>query len=164
MKKLSFLFLSFLFLFFILTDPCPAGFLETITFEEPSRIFIFKGPFSKPVIAMSQELVFSYEIQTPGSQSHERYYFVTRSGEKSFDLRHTYGTFMGMRGGRPPEEMITILFREGSETYPLPMGTLSFPGCPADVRAHLNILELKVNQLSYQIILPQCLKDVLFKK
>jgi hypothetical protein len=113
---------------------------------------------------MPQEMVFSYEIQTPGSQSHERYYFVTRSGEKSFDLRHTYGTFMGMRGGRPPEEKITIHLREESETYPLPMGTLSFPGCPPDERAQLKILELKVNQLSYQIILPQCLKEVLFKK
>jgi hypothetical protein len=164
MKKLSVPLPLFLFLSLILTPPSSAGFLETITFEEPSRIFIFKGPFSKPVIAMPQELVFSYEIQTPGSQSHERYYFVTRSSEKSFDLRHTYGTFMGMKGGRPPEEKITILFREGSETYPLPMGMLTLPGCPVDVRAHLVVLELKENWLSYQIILPQCLKEVLFKK
>jgi len=141
------------------------GWQETLTIEEEYQNYIFKGQFrdDMPVPAFAGEVLFSYEVQSPGANKHERFYFSGRTGEDSIEVRHTWATFWRFRAGRPSEETLKVAFKEGGE-YPLAMTTLEFPGCTKKETAVLKMLSLKDKILDYRIILPECLKEALKKE
>ena len=144
-------------------SPC-GGWVENLMIEEPNRTIVVQGHFrEEPWGAFPGELVFSYEIQSPQSNHHEKYYFQRVQEEGSVEIRHTWAKFGGFRAGRPDQEILKVPFKEGGE-YPLPMKILTLPGCPPGKSAVLKMLLLKDNRLGYRIILPDCLKEALKKE
>lgn len=144
--------------------PASSGWQETLTIEQEFQNYVFKGQFrdDMPVPAFAGELLFSYEVQSPGANKHERFYFSGRTNEDSFEMRHTWATFWRFRAGRPTEETLKVAFKEGGE-YPLAMTSLEFPGCTKKETAVLKMLSLQDKILDYRIILPDCLNEALKK-
>lgn len=146
----------------IIGSPC-WGF-DRPMIEEPDRTHVFQGHFDEtPWGAFPMELVFSYEVMSPGGSIHDKFYLSAVTGEDAFELRHTWAKFAGFKAGRPSEEKLQVPFKANGE-YPLPMKLLSFPNCPYKNPAVLKMIALEKNRLVYRIILPECLKAALKKE
>ena len=141
------------------------GWQETLTIPEDYQTHVIRGEFreEEPGGVFTGELLFSYEVQSPGSNKHERFYFSGRTGEDSFEVRHTWALFGSFRAGRPEQETLKVTYKPGGE-YPLAMTRLTFPGCTKGDVAVLKMLSLEDKAISYRVILPECLKETLKKE
>jgi len=138
--------------------------LETLMIQEPNRTHVIKGYFKRSGkgIAFPAETIFSYEVQTGTSNIHEAFYFAGQKGDDSFEIRHTWATFAGFRGGKPEGEILKVVFEADAE-YPLPMSYLAMKDCSKKDVPSLKMISLGNNQLGYRIILPVCLEETLRK-
>jgi hypothetical protein len=143
---------------------CFAGFLESQMIIEPDRTYVIRGAFKEAPLgsAFPTETLFSFEIQTGTSNVHEMFYFLGQTGNDTFEIRHTWATFAGFRGGKPSEETLKVDYKPDGE-YPLPMSMMTFPGCDKKDLAVLKMVSLGDNQLRFRIIIPGCLEEALRK-
>lgn len=90
--------------------------------------------------------------------SKRRYDFSGRTGEKTFDIIYTSPSldFSNPRA-KTEEETTYHVYFEPNELFGL-SSARAFPGCASNDQFFLKMLKLKGNSLSFQIILPACIK------
>lgn len=140
------------------------GWHETLMIQEPDKMLVIKGYF-KPAgmgTAFPTETIFSYEVQTGTSNAHEAFLFAGQKGEDSFEIRHTWATFAGFRGGKPEGETLKVEFKPDAE-YPLPISYVTLKNCSKKDLPVLKMVSLGKNQLGFRIIIPACLEEALRK-
>jgi hypothetical protein len=144
-----------------------AVFPQAVTVEEPSRTSHFAGYFDKPGVVAPQGRLFSFESRTPGGDSHERYTYIGRRGDKTIEIAHSAGratmVMFSVKKDKPSEEKLSVVFEEEG-VYPLPMKSLTFPNCTRKETALLKLISLKGDLLEHQIVLPDCLREAIQKK
>jgi len=106
-----------------------------------------------PVKVNPGENIFSFRDKRKGTDlSHyDQYQFIGRTGTDTFEMKHNYGR-MQMKN----EETLKMFFEKDS-TFPLEFW-FGYTSCNNE-KIELKMLNLQGNQLEYEIILPQCLKD-----
>jgi hypothetical protein len=91
--------------------------------------------------------------------SKRRYYFAGRTGENTFDIIYTSPSLeFSNPKAKKEEETTHHVYFEPNELFGL-SSARAFPGCTDNDRFLLKMISLKGNSLSYQVILPQCLKN-----
>jgi hypothetical protein len=87
--------------------------------------------------------------------NHDYYTFVGRTGEKTFELKHTY--FTGPMTKPVIEEKNSYYF---DTNVPLELEIRGFFDCdPKAKKIQVKLIDLKGSKLECQVVLPDCLRD-----
>lgn len=119
------------------------------------------GPFEKPGVVNAGEVMFCFhqaDGKFPQLKWGDVYRFVGRTGENTFEVKYSHYNRTGSKFMQDTEDekILKLYFEKNLEAnlniIPLDSSCIANP-----VYAKLKMLELKGNQLKFQIILPDCL-------
>ena len=134
--------------------------LETINFDDPKNSkweITLDGFFDKTGISNPNDRLFTYfeNLKTAplGLYHGFEYIYLGRTGEKTFEIQHIIIDFVKEI---EKKEKISMYFVKG-DLYPLKRYRMH-SSCSNEDNIFLKMVNLKGNQLEYQIILPDCLK------
>ncbi|MDA8084089.1 MAG: hypothetical protein M0024_10575 [Nitrospiraceae bacterium] len=139
----------------VLAILCVVTALSTAAFGDTEKITAGKselyGCFSKPcTVAPGQSNL--YYNSALGGKFGTTYFFYGRTGDKTFDVRRKATGSFG-------EDSIYHYYFTPNETVDIDYAGGMGNGCAKDDDILLKFIELKGNRLTYQIILPNCLKN-----
>lgn len=152
-------------------DSTFAGDYETIKAvwkEEPDKInyvnirYNSTGTVGPNTIIAESQVTLKYRNPTGYTPTYEvevlkaSYTFLGRTGDKTFEVR-----FIDT-GYDVKNEKISMFFEE-NELVPLDLKVELASSCTKTDKIYMKMFKLKGNQLEYQIILPDCLKNKLEK-
>jgi len=148
---------------------CRADDLEKICYDSLDRKWTYEigGCFSKPCIVYAGETMYMLKINSTTStitvENYSYYDFLGRTGEKTFEMSDTW--VLDQKFKDATKRTLKMYFVE-DDIYPIKIGQVCLHGDRDDpsTRPNLKLLKLTGNQLSYQVILPECFKKITKKK
>lgn len=147
--------------YLIIAIPSFAVDLEQITYDAPKNpeyTISMAGYFIKPGVAIPDSIIFTYSSNNKKFPLAifmlTEFKFLGRTGENTFDLEKTFNIV----GGKWETKKLSIYLDKNTPLI-LDMHTHRlYTGCNKDDKIFLKMVNLKSNELEYQIVLPDCLK------
>ncbi len=135
---------------------------ERITFDAPKNheyTITMGGYFNKTGVVQPNGLIFLYNISNKKFPldicNIVEYRFLGRTGDKTFEIEKISKAIASPK----KRENINMYFDESNPSLLLFYEYLLDTGCTENDKIYLKMVNLKGNQLEYQIILPNCLRD-----